>query len=64
MKNTISQKEQLILDKIDKYKQELVTLREKRKKEIGEIAIKAGLADLDNRQLKTTFERLANELTA
>ena len=56
-------KEQMLLDKIKKTKDSLNKLRDKRKKEIGDLAVKAGLGEIDNQTLKTAFEKLATELS-
>lgn len=56
-------KEQKLLDKIQKAKQDLNRLKDKRKKEIGGLACKHGLNDFSNSILDKAFSKLAKELT-
>ena len=64
MPKTSTDKAAALLQKIEKAKQDLNKLKEKRKMEIGELAVKAGLADVDNKRLTSAFEELAKKLTA
>lgn len=62
MGKTTLEKEQALLEKIQKAKKDLNRLKDKRRREIGTLAMKAGLADIDNEKLATAFESLAKEL--
>jgi len=55
-------KESRLLEKIEKAKQDLVHLQERRKKEIGALAYKHGLAHVDTITLDKAFSKLAKEL--
>ena len=55
------EKEQLLLDKLEQTKLKLAKLREKRKLEIGELAVKCGLAQFDDEQLLLLFESMMRE---
>lgn len=59
---SLSEKEKQLLDKIDKAKKDLLKLKDRRKNELGEMAIKAGLHAFDDHDLKSGFEKLAKEL--
>lgn len=59
---SLSEKEKRLLDKIDKAKKDLLKLKGKRKNELGEMAIKAGLHAFHDHDLQTGFEKLAKEL--
>lgn len=61
-KLSLSEKEKQLLEKIEKSKKELSSLRNRRKLEIGELAYKHGLGDFDNTQLGEAFAKLATEL--
>ncbi len=63
-KITLSEKEKQLLEKIEQAKNELKSLKDKRKLELGELAYKHGLADLDNTLLSTLFGALAKEHTS
>lgn len=63
MAKSVQEKEQVLLEKIQKARQDLNRLKDKRRREIGQLAMKAGLADMDNEELKIAFERIAEELT-
>lgn len=64
MAKTTQEKEQALLDKIQKARKDLNRLKDKRRREIGGLAMKAGLADIDNDTLLTAFEKLAKELNS
>ena len=59
---SLSEKEKRLLDKIDKAKKDLLKLKGKRKNELGEMAIKAGLHAFHDHDLQAGFEKLAKEL--
>lgn len=56
---TSNSKEQKLIEKIEKAKQELANLREQRKQDIGQLAYQCGIADLSNDILKEAFMALA-----
>jgi hypothetical protein len=56
------EKEELIKKKIEKAKKQLVSLRQKRKAEIGKMACKFGLDAFDNKTLERAFKKLVSEL--
>lgn len=60
---TSEEKVKLIQAKIFKAQQRLTLLKSKRQKEIGQIAVKAGLEYVDNLVLKNYFEKVAKELS-
>lgn len=62
MAKTTLEKEQALLDKIGKAKKSLNRLKDKRRKEIGVLAMKAGLSDIDDDKLLAAFQKLAKEL--
>ncbi len=62
MPKTSTDKAAALLQKIEKAKQDLIKLKEKRKTEIGELAVKAGLLEVDNKILFSAFEELAQKL--
>lgn len=61
-KQTISQMEATLLDRIEKAKIKLEQLQQKHKLEIGSLAYKHGLHQLDIKQLDRAFASLATEL--
>jgi len=62
MAKTVADREKALLEEIENKKKKLDQLREKRKKEIGELAVKAGLNKFENKILKSAFEKLSKEL--
>ena len=62
MSKTLSEKEQQLINKIEKAKKDLASLKQKRKEKLGELAIKAGLANVDNHVLQEHLSRIAQEL--
>lgn len=62
MSKTLSEKEQKLINKIEKAKKDLANLKQKRKEKIGELAIKAGLANVDDQLLQDHLSRIAQEL--
>jgi hypothetical protein len=62
MPKTLSEKEQQLINKIEKAKKDLANLKQKRKEKIGELAIKAGLANFDDQLLQDHLSRIAQEL--
>ncbi len=62
MPKTLSEKEQQLIKKIEKAKKDLANLKQKRKEKIGELAIKAGLANVDDQLLQDHLSRIAQEL--
>ncbi len=63
MSKSISEKEKRLLEKIEKAKKDLAKLKQKRKERIGEFAMKAGLAGVDDKTLQEHLARIAKELT-
>ena len=61
-KKTVSQMEDLLLDRIEKAKIRLDKLQQKHKLEIGNLAYKHQLHQLDLKQLDNAFLKLAEEL--
>lgn len=61
-KMTISQMEVVLLDRIKKAKLKLDKLQQKQKLQIGEIAFKYNLHQLDLHTLEFAFIKIANEL--
>jgi hypothetical protein len=59
-----SEKEKNLLEKIEKAKKDLAKLKQKRKEKLGELAIKAGLASIDNELLEKHLNKLAQELSS
>lgn len=55
-------KEQKLIEKIERAKKALSDLKEKRKREIGNLACKHGLDRIDSAKLNAAFENLAKEL--
>ena len=62
-KKTGSQMEAALLDRIEKAKEKLEKLQQKHKLEIGTIAYKHGLHQLDIKQLDQAFAKLASEVS-
>ena len=62
-KVSLKEREEQLLGKIEKAKQELARLHNKRKSEIGTIAIKYGLGDLSHAKLEQSFAWLAQEIS-
>ena len=60
IKSTI-EKEQALIEKIQKARKDIMRLKDKRKRELGALAMKAGLADIENKRLLSEFEKLAVE---
>jgi len=60
-KNTHYEKEQKLLQKIEEAKKELQKLQQKRRLEIGQLACKHGLDQLDNQRLDELFGQLAQQ---
>ena len=58
----ISTKEQALLDKISRHKQQLATLQKKQQLVLGQLAYKHGLHRVDSRLLDAAFFKLAEEL--
>lgn len=54
-------KEQKLVNRLEKAKQELATFRQQRKVEIGNLAYQCGVAELSNDILKATFAALATQ---
>jgi hypothetical protein len=61
-KKTISEKEQELLDIISSTKDKLSKLQQKQKIELGSLACKHGLHQVDKETLNTAFKKLAKEL--
>ena len=53
------EKRESLLKQVQAAQKRLDELEMKRKMEIGDLAIKCGLADMDDEILKTAFEKLA-----
>ena len=60
-KQTVSQMEAVLLDRIEKAKDKLDKLQKKHKLEIGSLAYKHGLHQLDIQQLDSAFAKIASE---
>ncbi|QDQ40262.1 hypothetical protein E3226_007560 [Legionella geestiana] len=61
-KKTVSQMEAVLMEKIEKAKVRLDKLQQKHKLEIGQLAYKYGLHQLDIKRLDAVFMTLAEEL--
>ena len=61
-KKTGSQMEAVLLDRIEKAKDKLDRLQQKNKLEIGSLAYKHGLHQLDIKQLDHAFAKIASEV--
>ena len=59
---TVSQMEAVLMDKIEKAKAKLGKLQQKHKLEIGSLAYKHGLHQLDMKQLDFVFAKIAKEM--
>lgn len=62
-KQTISQMEAALLDRIEKAKIKLEKLQQKHKLEIGSLAYKHGLHQLNTKQLDHAFAKLSSEVS-
>ncbi len=62
-KSNISKKERKIIEQIETMKKKLVSLRQKRKQEIGELAYKHNIAELDDTILAQAFAEIAERHT-
>ena len=60
-RKTGSQMEAVLLDRIEKAKAKLEQLQQKHKLEIGSLAYKHGLHQLDIQQLDYAFAKIASE---
>lgn len=60
---TISQMEEVLLDRIEKAKIKLEKLQQKHKLEIGTLAYKHSLHQFDIKRLDAAFLKLAEELS-
>lgn len=63
IKLSAKEKENKLLAKIEEDKKKLIALQEKRKHEIGSLAYKHGLHDLDNELLEKAFAKLSAEFS-
>lgn len=61
-KKTLLDKQQELLQKIDKAKKELLTLEKKQKQQLGEMAIKYDLHKIPSETLEAAFKKLKEEL--
>lgn len=61
-RQSITDKEQQLRDKIEQHKQQLVLLQKKQKLELGALAYKHGLHVFDTKVLDAAFLKLAQEL--
>ena len=59
---TVSQMEALLLDRIAKAKTQLEKLNQKHKLDIGTLAYKHGLNNLDLKTLENVFAKIAREV--
>lgn len=60
-KQTSSQMEAVLLDRIEKAQNKLEKLQQKHKLEIGSLAYKHGLHQFDMKRLNSAFARIAGE---
>lgn len=60
-KQTVSQMEAVLMDRIEKAKTKLEKLQQKHKLQIGALAYKHGLQQLDMTQLDLVFAKLASD---
>ncbi len=58
------EKEKQLLEKIEKAKDQLARLQEKRRLEIAKIAYKHGLDQFDNKILDKAFKQVAEQLAS
>jgi hypothetical protein len=61
-KKTISEKEQELIGIIESAKEKLLKLQNKQKIEVGTLACKHGLYQVDKETLDAAFKKLAKEL--
>ncbi len=61
VKKSISEKEKELLDKIEKTKKELMKLQEKQKIEIGTLAYKYNLQNINIKTLENEFKDIAKK---
>jgi len=61
-KKTISEKEQELINIIESAKDKLLKLQHKQKIELGSLACKHGLDQVDKETLNAAFKKLAKEL--
>jgi len=61
---SLQDKEQQLIDKIKKAKEQLAKLQHKRKLEIAALAVRHGLDKLEHEKLDKAFAKLAKELCA
>jgi hypothetical protein len=61
-RQSISDKEQMLRDKIEQHKQQLMLLQKKQKLELGTLAYKHGLHTVDFNVLDAAFLKLSEEL--
>lgn len=61
-KQTVSQMEAVLMDRIEKAKTKLEKLQQKHKLQIGSLAYTHGLHQWDLKQLDRAFAKLAGEL--
>lgn len=62
-KKTISQMEAILMGKINHAKSKLEELHQKRKLEIGNLAYKHNLQNVDNSILQSIFSKISEELS-
>lgn len=62
-KKTVSQMEEVLLDRIEKAKIKLSQLQQKHKLELGSLAYKHGLHQYDVQRLDAAFLKLAEEFS-
>ena len=60
-KMSLQEKEKQLLKKIEKTKNDLMKLKEKRQRELGKLACDAGLDVFDNETLKKYFLKFAKD---
>lgn len=60
-RKTVSQMEAALLDRIKKRNDKLTNLQKKHKLDIGTLAYKHGLHQLDMKHLDSVFSKIANE---
>ncbi|HCX3504807.1 TPA: hypothetical protein OZL71_001259 [Legionella pneumophila] len=61
-KKTVSQMEEVLMDKIEKTKKQLDSLQQKHKLEIGSLAYKYGLNQFELSILENAFKNLSQQL--
>ena len=59
----LKEKENKLIEKIEKAKKDLIRLQDKRRHEIGKLACKHGLDAFDDNVLDQSFAKLSAELT-